>query len=159
MPRLFFTRPRRTSERGTSLVEFALAVPVAILILVGILEFGVVMWQKNSVVEAARDAARQATVDAEGDNGACGTQYNWLAAACQVAPAGSSVCIEAPDGSFDRRNRVTVRVTYTYNWVTPLMQGIANSADLSFDGTSTMRMEQDGSNLPAPGAPCPTTST
>jgi Flp pilus assembly pilin Flp len=141
----------RRSERGGTLVEFALIMPVVALILVGILEFGMVMYEKNSVVEASRDSVRQAAVNAdEGDVGACGAgddDYNWLKAACLVAPAGSEICIEYGAKS----EPVTVTVRLEHFWITPLAAQIAGSSSRMLEGSNTMRLEQNPDNLPGSG--------
>lgn len=55
-------RATRT-ERGAAAVEFALVVPILILILIGIVNFGFVLAQQISLNNAARQAARYAVVD------------------------------------------------------------------------------------------------
>ena len=60
------TRTRRRSPRGQALVEFALIVPVLLLLLLGIVEFGRA-WNAHQVLtDAAREAARTAVVDDDG---------------------------------------------------------------------------------------------
>ena len=58
MLKLFKIRKRTDGEKGQSLVEFAILLPVLIMLLVGIVEIG---WGLNSyltVVDSARDGAR-----------------------------------------------------------------------------------------------------
>ncbi len=147
------TRPhtpsnQRQPQRGVALVEFALTLSVFVLLLVGILEFGVIMFTKNDVTEAARDGARQAAVNSSGSNGSCTSANNWLGAACTLAPSGSRICIRALDGNLDIGSAVRVRVTYDYRWVTALGAAIGHGPTLTLTGTSVMRVEQQGSNLP-----------
>ncbi len=63
------TRRHRLAERkGQSLVEFALVLPILLLIVVGILEFGLAFRTFQVVTNAAREGARTAvlrTTDAE----------------------------------------------------------------------------------------------
>ena len=59
--------PRRRSERpgeesGQALIEFALVLPVLILIVVGIIDFGFAFNQWNTAQNAAREGARIAAV-------------------------------------------------------------------------------------------------
>jgi len=49
-------RPDR--ERGQSLVEFALVIPIVILIMVGLFDLGRVVFINNSLSDGARDGAR-----------------------------------------------------------------------------------------------------
>jgi Flp pilus assembly protein TadG len=46
--------------RGQSLVEFALVIPIFVLILGGIIQFGVILWGMNSLNQVARDVGRWA---------------------------------------------------------------------------------------------------
>ena len=56
-------RSWREAERGQALVEFALILPVLLLILMGIFDFGRAVWAYNTLSNAARDGARVAIVD------------------------------------------------------------------------------------------------
>lgn len=53
-------QPRRRLGSGQSLVEFALVVPVLLLMVGGVVQLGVIFAAKNSLVQAARDTARWA---------------------------------------------------------------------------------------------------
>lgn len=53
---------RRKRSRGQSLVEFAVVLPVFLLILCGILDFGFALYSRMSVINAAREGARAASV-------------------------------------------------------------------------------------------------
>ena len=55
---------RLTNEqRGQTLVEFALILPVFVLLLVGIFDFGRAVYAFNTINQAAREGARLAIVD------------------------------------------------------------------------------------------------
>jgi len=57
-------RPRRRSGRsGQSLVEFALSLPIILLLFMAIFDFGRAIFAYNTVSNAARDGARVAIVD------------------------------------------------------------------------------------------------
>ena len=60
--RTLLSRGRR-GERGASAVEFALIVPVLLLILGGIFNFGFAFSQKLALDNAVRETARSAAVD------------------------------------------------------------------------------------------------
>jgi hypothetical protein len=53
---------RRGEERGAVLVEFALVVPLLLLILFGIIDFSLVMFSDISVRQGTSEAAREAAV-------------------------------------------------------------------------------------------------
>jgi len=50
--------PQRQTQAGQEVVEFALILPVLILLLLGIIEFGVLMYSYNSIAHATREGAR-----------------------------------------------------------------------------------------------------
>ncbi|HEV8252728.1 MAG TPA: TadE family protein [Candidatus Limnocylindria bacterium] len=53
---------RRTKPRGQAMVEFALVFPIFILLLVGLFDFGRVVWVNDTLATAAREAVRYAIV-------------------------------------------------------------------------------------------------
>ncbi len=55
-------RLRASDERGASLVEFALVLPVLMTLIFGVVEFGLVYNDYIGLRQGARDAARQAVV-------------------------------------------------------------------------------------------------
>jgi Flp pilus assembly protein TadG len=66
-PGLKLTTPRQsaaTRERGAVAVEFALVLPVLLLIVFGVIDFGIVLAQKASLASAARAGARFGAVNA-----------------------------------------------------------------------------------------------
>lgn len=62
---------RTRSARGQSLVEFALILPVMILLLVGTFDIGHVVWTNDALSNAAREAARFAIVHGGSDSTPC----------------------------------------------------------------------------------------
>jgi Flp pilus assembly protein TadG len=56
------TRLRR-DERGQSLVEFALVIPIVILLMIGLFDLGRIVFTNNSLSDGARHAARNAATD------------------------------------------------------------------------------------------------
>lgn len=54
---------RSRHTRGQSLVEFALLLPVLLLIIFGVMDFGRAIFQYSTVAEGARQAGRLAVVD------------------------------------------------------------------------------------------------
>ncbi len=58
-----FRRTARTKTRGVAIVEFALIAPLLFLLLFGIIEFGFVFNDYQSVRQGVRDATRSAVVN------------------------------------------------------------------------------------------------
>jgi hypothetical protein len=76
---------RKRHARGQSLVEFAVILPIFITLLVGVFDFGHVVWANNAVATAAREAARYAIVH----GGSFSTE-------CPVGPGHDDLDIPAP---------------------------------------------------------------
>lgn len=52
------------SQQGTSTIEFALIIPILLLVLVGIVEFGIILYNKAVLTNACREGARFGIVSA-----------------------------------------------------------------------------------------------
>ena len=52
-------RPSRTGQTGSAAVEFALIVPLFLMILFGIIEYGWMFYQQSNLASAVRDGLRQ----------------------------------------------------------------------------------------------------
>jgi len=108
-----------------------------LLILFGIIELGVVMFDKVTVVHDAREAARLAAVnDPSGET------------LMADAPAGSSVTFTCatdpnsgnPAGQYNVGDTITAHVTYSHAFVFPLISSIlGDTIDLS--SNATFRLE------------------
>jgi Flp pilus assembly protein TadG len=79
---------RRRRERGQGLVEFAVVLPVFMVLLLGVVDFGRVVWTTNILQAATREAARFAIVH----GGAATT-------ACPVGPRSPETVVPAASAS------------------------------------------------------------
>lgn len=118
------------------MVEFTIVLLPLLLLLFGIIELGVVMFDKVTVVHDAREAARLASV-----NDPSGLTI------LADAPAGSTLtftCQTDPNsgnaaGAYDVGDKVTAHVTYVHSFVTPLIGNLfGGSLDLSSNATMTL---------------------
>jgi Flp pilus assembly protein TadG len=141
---------RSTRKRGQAMVEFALVLPIFMLILAGILDFGFALYSRMTVISAAREGARvavmqqsdvttipnlatQAAITAAAQGGLGLTAAN-VTVIC--VPAGSS-CSFASTSSAHAGDSVKVTVNYTYKSFFPLMLGA------TFNLSSTVQMVID----------------
>lgn len=60
-------KKHRDSERGSTLVEFAIGVTVFATAMFGVLEFGRALWVHNALTDAARRGARYAVLHSAND--------------------------------------------------------------------------------------------
>jgi Flp pilus assembly protein TadG len=130
---------RIRSERGAAAVEFALVLPVLLLLLLGVVEFGRVYNAQMQLTAAARDGARvmsinsvpsQAVADAKAATiGSASALHPDIAAdqiAVSVSPSSTGVC--AP-GSV-----ATVTVTYPLQFLTGMF-----GANITLTGKGVMQ--------------------
>lgn len=59
----FLTRPRLADESGQAMVEFALVVPILLLLIIGVFEFSRAWEAQHVLAQTAREALRSAVVD------------------------------------------------------------------------------------------------
>lgn len=130
---------RFADERGVALVEFALVLPILLLLLFGIVEFGKAFNYWIDETHLAASGARWAVVNKNPGPGATlqeSIQRHASASELQAA----SVCIEFPNGTANVGDPVEVTVAYTYNWI-PFVADEAGLAPITLRGSATMRLE------------------
>jgi Flp pilus assembly protein TadG len=90
--------PRRGSDEGATAVEAALIISVLILLIFGILEFGVVLWNWNTMVLAVEDAGRYVMVHTCLTCAPCDTNcaMNQMQATLATTPATVSTSCTTP---------------------------------------------------------------
>ena len=129
---------RRNTDRGQAVVEFAVILPVLLLILFAILQFGVVFNNYIQVTAAAREGARKASVSRS--LGTASAESAATTAAKDAAPGlnQSNITVSFPNSpSFAQGSDVSVQVTYPYS--ISIIGLVVASGNLS--STTTMRVE------------------
>lgn len=147
-------RPRNwLSERGAEFVEMALAFPLLLLVVLGIVDFGLMFQQYEVLTNAAREGARVGVLPAYGVNG--NLTANVTTRVTQYLNAsflseGGTVTVETPtisattpglfpDPGWSSTTCITtVTVTLTYPHQFLFVSGIANYFGQSF-GTKTLK--------------------
>jgi Flp pilus assembly protein TadG len=120
------------SQKGQSLVEFALVLPVFVVVLFGIMEFGRLWEISNILTSAAREGARVAAVS-EPDVDKATTAVQAVLTAAHITTA--SIAISGPNS--DKDVVVTISLAYT-----PLTGSIIPGlGPFSLSRSTTMRWE------------------
>jgi Flp pilus assembly protein TadG len=128
-------RNRLRGETGQSLVEFALVVPMLLILVLGIAEFGRAWMTRNILTGAAREAVRVAVVP-EGSTAAATTRANQILASAGITTA--SVSVTDNGTAFG-----TVSATVSYDFpvvVAGFIPGLSSST-IPLSSTTTMRRE------------------
>jgi Flp pilus assembly protein TadG len=126
---------RRKRTRGQALVEFALVIPIFLLILSGILDFGNMLYSRMSVINATREGARAAVTAADATtipsvaSGAARNSASGISGASLVISTNciaiktSGSCSWASKSASQPGDAVSVTVTYSYHSFFPLLFG------------------------------------
>ena len=142
------------SKNGATTVEVALILPVLIMLLFGVIEFGFLFYDKTVITNASREGARtgiisrvpRVTIDeisAVVDNYCKNYLITFSASASdpliEVSPSDTS--------SLKFGDNLTVKVTYNYtflllpNFITKYFGGPPKPGSVSLAATTVMRME------------------
>jgi len=117
----------RENEKGASAVELALVLPILLMLLFGIFQFGLVFNSYLAVTHAAREGARLASVDKYSESVV-------IERATPVTP--TSVTINYPNGKA-QGEPVTVTVNDDFTLEIPFY----GTVNIPLSGSATMRME------------------
>lgn len=128
-------------NRGQAIVETAIVLPVLVLLLFSIIEFGQIMNQYLVLTAAAREGARSAAVSDD-----TAARQAVAAAAASINTSGLTVDIAYPGGKREQGKSVTVTVSKPIEVATPVIKDIIDSAFAPevpvITGRSVMRVEQ-----------------
>lgn len=144
------TKSFRKKKSGQGLVEFALVLPLLLMLVLGIIEFGRLLFVYAAVNTASREAARYGS--AAGDNGSGTLRYadcgGMIAAAQRVGilanitginisydsgPGTPTVYASCPPGKIEGgKHRVVVSISASYHPLVPL----PNIGNLTFNAKS-----------------------
>ena len=129
---------RLRNNHGVALVEFALVLPILLVLLFGIIEFGLILYFQGVVSAASREGARRGiTVGRPADikEWVEGTYCPGLIPGCVATPTYGTQLAGDP---------LTVSVQYEYDYVViaNLILGLAGSGGtITLTGTTTMYYE------------------
>ncbi len=125
-------RRRRDRGRGQALTEFALVIPIFMLILGGIIDAGFMLYSRMSVINAAREGARAAVTQIDNVMGIPDIVHNAVQSAAtglvpadltdtstcvtsdQIQGVGSRVCDFVAGGLADPKSGDAIKVSTTY---------------------------------------------
>lgn len=131
---------RREEGRGQAIVEFALVLPIFVLVLVGIFDLGRAAYAYNTISNASREAVRLGIVD----QNVAGLQAEAVKAAVSLGAEAGDVQVSflSPDLSANCSSVpagigcvVEITVRYRYTAATPVIGSLLGTIDM----TSTTR--------------------
>jgi Flp pilus assembly protein TadG len=154
LPRTLARRARRLrDDSGAVLVEFALVIPILLVVLFGAIDFGKAFTYWIDETHLANEGARWAVVN---HNPGSGTLQAWIKSQAESSelrnggsstlPAAAQVCVDFPSDPVDGTtgqvgDPVVVTVTATYHWLPFLVSKVGVNPTVSVQGKSVMRLE------------------
>jgi Flp pilus assembly protein TadG len=132
--------------RGQALVEFALAIPILLLLMVVIFDLGRAVYYSSAVHNAAREGARYGIIHPDDDTGMVDAAEEF-AVGLGLSDLTITAGLGAPE-PVGGINNPTVRVTvvYLFTPATPLVGQFLPGGTISLTGDAIMRTEA----LPSP---------
>ena len=133
---------RRLNERGAAAAEFALLLPVLLTILFGIIEFGMIMYGREVVTNAAREGTRAGIVQGPPKRmaGEITTIANNYLTSTGINPA--DVTFTVAGEGLANPNTLTVTATYLYRFLIPYIPTVVGIPDpLTITTQTVMRHE------------------
>lgn len=122
--------PRNPSrERGTALIEFALVLPLLLVLTVAAVDIGRAFFAKNMLEQSAREGARLLAVKSLADSAQVRTRV------LQVANTAGVTVTDVNQAVGDVHEPVTVTVTAEFEWIFP---GVFNLFGAGFTNPFTM---------------------
>jgi Flp pilus assembly protein TadG len=141
------------SEDGVTLVEFALVLPVFVLLLFGLLDFGKAFHYWIDETHLANAGARWAVVNK--NPASSGTLQEYIrsqATTGELRAGGTSsvpnpvrVCIDFPNGTSNVGDPVRVTLSADYRWLALIAQQ-TSITETAITGSATMRLEAKPTN-------------
>lgn len=126
---------KRNKESGQSLVEFALVLPLLLLLICGIFDLGRLMFAYTSLNMTAQEAVRIGGLGGDDDE-----IIQYAEDHLRVGDASTLQVIITPGDSVrDSGDNITVKLTYELPLITPIISNIIPAPILSAD--STIRVE------------------
>ena len=131
-------------EDGNVLVEFALMMPVLLLLIAGIIQFGFILNAKVAVNSASYEAARSATLSENPEADAVNAVANYAAASLSGWDLNERLGVEVDLSGNDPGDIVRVNVFYN---VPVFFSSIISGSGIEGEffkvvGTSTMQIEE-----------------
>jgi Flp pilus assembly protein TadG len=134
---------KKGAERGAALVELAIVLPFLLALLAGIVEFGLLFYNKQVITNASREGARAGITRTTDDittivEDYCGSRLISFAVVPKVDTTVTGV-------GGDYFEDLSVKVDYKYTFFMPGLIGLDEDLTLSAQTIMKMEMEEDAS--------------
>jgi Flp pilus assembly protein TadG len=123
-------------QKGQALVEFAVILPLLLLLIMGIIEFGLMLNSYLTVRNVSREGARAGIVgstNAEIENTIISTSPN-------LEESKLTINITPTEGSRKSGDTLTVQLTYKYELIVPIISSLLGN-EIDLKAQTSMRIE------------------
>lgn len=116
------------SEKGQAAVEFALVLPILLMLIFGIVDFGRILYTKNAVTSLSQDAARYMSIKYVSGNTNDAVLSSYVTSHPGTLTLGDFTVINTSD-TITAGSEVDVTLTYKISFITPLVKMIPGVTD------------------------------
>ena len=133
------------SEKGIAAIEFALVLPVLIMLVFGIIEFSLLLYNKQVITNASREGARFGIVSRSPaervPESAIKAKVDEYCSSYLISFGAASPPVTNVTPGYNFGDNLTVSVMYTYNFLLlpNFVSGLAGGKNLT--ATTVMKME------------------
>ena len=127
------------NEQGQALVEFALVLPLVLVILLSAMYFGRAFNYWNDETHLTGEAARFAAVNRKPDPSSglsLQAQIKAQADAQDLRGAGAQVCVSFPNGTANQGDPVKVTMSFPFGWLPLISDGVRVGSKVIIPGTN-----------------------
>lgn len=119
-------------ERGQALVEFGLVLPILLLLIFGLVDFGRAVYAQNALSEAARDGARWGSVQARAGTDIAGIE-DYTVSRVDAIPGvtATATCIESSVLGCSPNDVLRVKAETDMEMITPVLAQIMGAVGLN----------------------------
>ena len=125
--------PSLRKERGQDLAEYALILPIFLIIIMGIFDMGRAVYVYSALQNSVREGARYGIINPDDITGIENVVYQ---KAVGLDIRGLDIFT-----SYPTEDTIQVRATFRFQIVTPIIGALFGSNELTFSGQSTMHIE------------------
>lgn len=124
------------NEKGQSLVEFSIILPLLLLVVMAIIEFGMMFNSYISIQNASREGARSGIVGSSDTD----IQNLIISTSPNLDPSKLTINITPDEGRRTSGASITVTLTYNYNLTVPIISSLFTNV-IVLNAQTTMRIE------------------
>lgn len=124
------------NENGQALVEFAIILPILLILIMGIVQFGLVLNAYITIENASREGARRGII------GITDAEIKNLIIATSPSLEEKNITLEITpnEGSRKSGDTIKVKIEYNYNLSVPIISNLFNKT-ITLKSQTSMRIE------------------